>query len=325
MRIGLMGDVMLGRLVNERLRHEAPGYVWGDVLPLLALADVRFANLECVIADGGSPVPGKVFHFRSDAKNVACLEAARVDLVSLANNHTLDFGLGALREMLPLLDGHGILHAGGGVNATEARRPAISSRAGIRVGLIASTDNEPGWAATENAPGIFYAPTDLADPLAQELVALVRETSRSVDILISSLHWGGNWGAAVPRDHVTVAHALVDAGADVVFGHSAHIFRGVEVYRGKPVIYSAGDFIDDYAVDPVERNDQSFFFLLEAHDGVPAALRLYPTVIDELRVRSAGIAARGIAGRMQRLNAELGSVATWLDAEGCLEIRCLPA
>src|SRR5438128_8697723 len=74
MKISMVGDVMLGRLVNEQLRSEDADFVWGDVLPILAQADLRFANLECVMADGGTPWPGKVFHFRSDAKNVACLE-----------------------------------------------------------------------------------------------------------------------------------------------------------------------------------------------------------------------------------------------------------
>jgi poly-gamma-glutamate synthesis protein (capsule biosynthesis protein) len=155
-----------------------------------------------------------------------------------------------------------------------------------------------------------------------DLVALVREIRPAVGVLIVSLHWGGNWGEDVPPDHVALAHALVEAGADVVFGHSAHIFRGVEVYRGQPVIYSAGDFVDDYAVDPVERNDQSFFFLLEVSGRSRSTLRLYPTVIEDFRVRLAAEEARPIAAKMQRLSAELGTTATWLGAERCLEIRC---
>ncbi|NUP75504.1 MAG: CapA family protein, partial [Sinomonas sp.] len=265
MQIGLVGDVMLGRLVNEHLRGAASASVWGDVRPVLAQAGVRFANLECVIADGGSPWPGKAFHFRSDAKNVACLEAAGIDVVSLANNHTLDHGPGALRDMLLLLDVHGILHAGAGVDLAAAQRPAIVRTEGTAVAVIAFTDNEPGWAATEASPGLFYAPTVLADGRVRRLLALVRRARDDAEFLMVSAHWGANWGAGVPRDHQALAHALVEAGADLVVGHSAHIFRGVEVYRGRPVIYSAGDFLDDYAIDPGERNDQSFVFLVEAH------------------------------------------------------------
>ena len=326
MRIALMGDVMLGRLVNRRLRGEEAVYVWGDVLPLLAAADLRFANLECVLADGGSPWPGKVFHFRSDAKNVASLEVAGIDVVSLANNHTLDYGPDAFREMLPLLDAHGILHAGAGLDAAAAQRVAIATVGGTDVGFLAFTDNEPDWAAGADSPGIFYTTTELADPRTSGLLGLVSQVRGEVGFLVVSAHWGPNWGRAVPPDHAALAHALVDAGADAVFGHSAHIFRGVEVYRGRPVVYSAGDFIDDYAVDEVERNDQSFLFLLDVDDRghglVPIRLRLFPTVIADMQVRRAGAEAAWIARRMQGRSAELGTEARWLEEEGCLEIDC---
>lgn len=190
MRIALVGDVMLGRLVDERLRHEGPAHPWGDALPLLAQADLRFANLECVLADDGPPWPGKRFHFRSDRKNVASLEAAGVDVVSLANNHVLDHGVEAMREMLPLLDEHGILHTGAGPDAEAARRPAVCTRAGTAVGFLAFTDNEPGWAAGPASPGVHHVPVDLADDRARDLLQLVRRTRERTDLLVVSAHWG---------------------------------------------------------------------------------------------------------------------------------------
>ena len=112
----------------------------------------------------------------------------------------------------------------------------------------------------------------------------------------------------------------MDAGADVVFGHSAHIFRGVELYRGRPLIYSAGDFIDDYAVDPEERNDQSFIFRLEIGGGVPVRLQLHPTVITGFQARLAGRSSRRIAVRMQELSAQLGTQSRWVDETNVLQI-----
>lgn len=320
MRIALVGDVMLGRLVNERLRRERPAHPWGDVLPLLEQADLRFANLECVLADGGPPWPGKTFHFRSDRKNVASLEAAGIDVVSLANNHVLDHGVEALQGMLPVLDEHGILHTGAGPDAEAARRPAVCTRAGTTVGFLAFTDNQPDWAAGTGSPGVHHVPVSLADGRAGDLLQLVRQTREDTDLLVVSAHWGPNWGVEVPRDHRAFAHALVEAGADVVFGHSAHIFRGVEVHRGRPVVYSAGDFVDDYAVHPVERNDQSFVFLLDVQDGLPRRLRLHPTVIEDLRARTATLEASDIARRMERLSAALGTRCTWRDDEQYLDI-----
>ncbi|WP_413248278.1 CapA family protein [Sinomonas flava] len=324
MEIALVGDVMLGRLVNDRLRHVPPRYVWGDTLPVLARADLRFANLECVLADSGVPWPGKVFHFRSDADNVACLEAARIDVVSLANNHTLDFGAGALLQTLALLDGAGIAHAGAGRNAEEAGAPAACRMGTMRVGLVAFTDNEPDWAAGPHSAGTAYVPADPSDTRARALLQLLRSVRDDADLLIASAHWGGNWGREVPGGHRAMAHALIAAGADLVFGHSAHVFRGIEVFAGRPIVYSAGDFIDDYAVDPDERNDESFVFVLDVQDAAPRRLRLYPTVIEECQARMAGPRSRAIAAEMGRLCAALGTPTRWIEDEACLAIPCAP-
>ena len=324
MQIALLGDVMLGRLVNQHLATARPAYPWGDTLELLRQADVRIANLECVLASGGEPEPGKIFHFRSDPKNVASLLAAGIDVVSLANNHVLDFGHDAFREMLPALDVRGILHAGAGPDLEAARRPAVRRVGAAAVGFIAFTDNEPDWGASAAAPGIYYVPVDdggrRGGALREGLLDLVRRTKARVQLLIVSAHWGGNWGHDVPARHQGLARDLIEAGADVVFGHSPHIFRGVGIHRNRPIIYSAGDFVDDYAVDPVERNDQSFVFMLETDAGAPRTLRLHPTVIAGFQARLARGSAPDIAARMQRLSGHLGTLSSWNESGRCLEI-----
>ena len=324
MQIALLGDVMLGRLVNKHLATAAPAYPWGDTLELLRQADARYANLECVLASGGEPEPGKIFHFRSDLKNVASLLAAGIDVVSLANNHVLDFGKDAFQEMLPALDGHGILHAGAGQDLDAARRPAVRRVGGAAVGFIAFTDNQPDWGARDTAPGVYYVPVEDGGPraaaLLDGLLDLVRRTKARVQLLIVSAHWGGNWGADAPAPHQDLARDLIEAGADVVFGHSPHIFRGVGIYRNRPIIYSAGDFIDDYAVDPAERNDQSFVFMVETEGNEPRRLRLYPTVITGFQARLARGSAPDIAARMQRLSSHLDTQSTWNASDRCLEI-----
>lgn len=323
MRLIFLGDVMLGRLVNRQLRTVPPAFPWGDTLPVLAQADIRFANLECVLSDGGIPQPGKVFHFRSDTRNTAVLNAAGINVVSLANNHVLDYGADAFRETLPALDRSGILHAGAGPDLEAARRPAIRRAGPAAVGLIAFTDNQPDWEAGPHRPGVYYIPVDKQardDTRVRELLALVRRTKARTDLLVVSAHWGGNWGADVPPGHRHLGKTLVDAGADVVFGHSAHIFRGVELYRGRPIIYSAGDFIDDYAVDAGERNDQSFIFCVETAGALPVRLQLHPTVITGFQARLAGKGSRGIATRMQGLCARLGTQSRWSAETNVLEI-----
>ena len=194
MRIAFVGDVMLGRLVNDELAGTDPAFPWGDTLPVLARADLRIGNLECVLADDGRPWPGKVFHFRSDPQNVACLTRAGIDIVSLANNHVLDYGPAAFEQMLGTLDRAGIRRAGAGRDAVEARMPALWQQGELTVGLIAVTDNEPGWEAGPRHPGVYYLPiveienAARPDPRTTELLHLVRQTSLKVDLLIVSAH-----------------------------------------------------------------------------------------------------------------------------------------
>jgi poly-gamma-glutamate capsule biosynthesis protein CapA/YwtB (metallophosphatase superfamily) len=323
MNLAMVGDVMLGRLVNEALKERPPDYPWGDTLTLLRGADFRLCNLECAISDDGEPwsASPKEFHFRSDAKNVGVLLAAKVDAVSLANNHALDFGYGALLDMLRILDGAGVAHAGAGRTLKDAERPAALEILGTKICIIAFTDNEPGWEATPARPGTFYVPVDLEDKRAKRLLELVKETKKRADLLIVSAHWGPNRGYEPPPRHVPFAHAVVDAGADVVFGHSAHVFRGVEIYRSRPIIYSAGDFVDDYAVDRVERNDESFVFVLETARHGARRLRLYPARIESCHASLAtGADGRAIGEEMRRLCAGFETSSEW-GIQGRLDVR----
>ena len=325
-RLVLLGDCMLGRLVNEVLENAPPEYPWGDTLPILQSADYRVCNLECVISDRGEPwsTEEKPFHFRSAAKNIASLQAARINAVSLANNHALDYGYDAMFQMLEILDRAGIVHSGAGRNLEEASRLGTTEIGGLKLGLLAFTDNEPSWEATPDKPGIFYVPTDLIDPRAQALLQIVREQTNAVDLLIVSAHWGGNWGYFPPPAHVELAHALIDAGADLVFGHSSHVFRGIEFCKGRPIFYSTGNFVDDYAVDRIERNDQSFIHLADVENGIPRRLRLYPTLIRRCQARLAGgKEQRMIVDKMKELCTGMSTKAEWNAACHCLEVSYL--
>ncbi len=314
MNIVFVGDVMLGRLVNAALKVEPPEYPWGDTLPILSRGDVRLCNLECVISDRGMPwsrTP-KVFHFRSDAKNMAVLQRAQIAMVSLANNHALDFDYDAMLDMLRLLDQAGINHAGAGRQVSEASRVALADVHGTRIGLVAFTDNEPEWAATDRSPGLFYVPINVADRRAKRLFDIVRRAKGKVDLLIVSAHWGPNWGYTPPANHRPFAKALIDAGADLIFGHSGHVFRGIELYQRRPIVYCTGNFIDDYAVDEIERNDQSFIFVAETEKNQIRALKLYPTVIRNCQARLASSSEReDIVQKMQHLCAQLHTKASW--------------
>jgi poly-gamma-glutamate capsule biosynthesis protein CapA/YwtB (metallophosphatase superfamily) len=323
-RLSMLGDVMLGRLVNEALKERVAEFPWGDTLPLLEGTDFRMCNLECAISDDGEPWPAKEFHFRSDTRNVSVLLAGKVDVVSLANNHALDYGYSALVDTLETLDGAGIAHVGAGRTLSEAEAPAIVERNGVRISIVGFTDNEPDWEARPDGSGVFYVPVDLRDRRSGRLLEIIEESKKKADLVVVSAHWGSNWGYTPPQEHIAFAHALVDGGADIIFGHSAHVFRGIEIYRGRPVIYSAGDFIDDYAVDSIERNDESFVFLVEASRSRIQGLRLYPTTIAFCQAnRATGSIGRAIGEKMGRLCAGFNTPTEWR-SPGHLELRIGP-
>jgi poly-gamma-glutamate capsule biosynthesis protein CapA/YwtB (metallophosphatase superfamily) len=150
MNIALTGDVMLGRLVDRYViqdKRVPPAAVWGDVLSMLLAADLRPINLECVISTRGKQwhPRTKPFHFRAHPRAIAVLSAARIDCLTLANNHILDYGPAALAECLPYLDQAGIRHAGAGRNRTEAVAPALVQTGAGPLAVIAIMDNEPQW------------------------------------------------------------------------------------------------------------------------------------------------------------------------------------
>lgn len=324
MKLVFVGDVMLGRCVNDLLKEESFEHPWGDTLDIFSSADARFCNLECVIANAGEPwsKTKKVFHFRSDAKNVDVLKKATINCVSLANNHILDYGYDALLETLDTLKTENINYAGAGIDIDAAMRPAIFEIQGCRIAFLALTDNEPVWEATKVSPGTFFMPISLEDGRYSKLIQLIKKTKAVVDLLIISAHWGPNWGYRPEPVHIPFAHSLIENGADIIFGHSCHIFQGVEVYKNRPVIYSAGDFIDDYAVDPEERNDQSFIFQIETEGKTITGLKLYPTVIKNFQASQAkGERGEAIAQHMKLLCEEFGTIVRWDACLRCLDIQ----
>jgi poly-gamma-glutamate synthesis protein (capsule biosynthesis protein) len=308
MRFIFVGDVMLGRLVNEHLTTAPPEYPWGDTFPLLKGADALFINLECVIADRGRPWREKVFTFRTDAGNVAVLTAAHVTAASLANNHSLDYGAEALEDCLAILRRHGIWPAGAGVSAEAARQPAVFSVGDIRVAEVAFTDDRPDWEAGTETPGIWYVPLETGDPRFAHLLSRIDEAKKKSDCVIVSAHWGPNWGYSPLEDHVKAAHLFIDQGADIVFGHSPHVMRGIEIYRTKPILYSCGDYVDDYAVDEFEPNDESSIFCLDGEPGRVQRIVLIPTIIKVFQARQArGGRRTQILRKMEALCAGLGT------------------
>ncbi|MDF2703968.1 MAG: hypothetical protein K0S10_2914 [Rubrobacteraceae bacterium] len=312
--VALVGDVMLGRGVNETLRSMHPEEPWGDVLPALSSADLRIANLECAVTGHDRPwtrTP-KVFHFRADPRAVEVLRAARIDACSLANNHTLDFEEQGLLDTLRHLEAAGIRYAGAGRDREEAARSAfLTARTDgtSRVALLAFTDNEPPFAAGPDHPGTNYLPVSMEPQVLRRVEAAVEQArGAGADVVVFSNHWGPNMVERPNQLFRRFARAVIDRGADVYYGHSAHVFQGVEIYKGKLILYDAGDFIDDYAVGERLRNDRSFVFWVSLEGRELRRLKLLPVSLQYARVELArGGEREAILGRMVALSAEMGT------------------
>jgi poly-gamma-glutamate synthesis protein (capsule biosynthesis protein) len=312
--LALVGDVMLGRGVDAALRHMRPHDMWGDVLPLLRQVDLRIANLECALTRHAQPWARtwKMYHFRADAAAVRFLQAARIDACSLANNHVLDFEARGLIDTLSTLDAAGIRHAGAGPDARAAAAPALLEVGGSsarRAALLAFTDNQPDFAADDQHPGTNYLEVSLAaDTLARVADAIGQARAAGADIVVFSNHWGANFVERPAPEFRAFARRVIELGADVYYGHSAHLCQGIEIHRGKPILYDTGDFIDDYAVDPLLRNDRSCLFRLTFETGRLQRIELFPVKLDVARVALArGEDFAAIAARMEMLCAELGT------------------
>jgi poly-gamma-glutamate synthesis protein (capsule biosynthesis protein) len=280
----LCGDVMLGRGIDQLLPHPgAPqlyepyvrsalgyvelaeaaagtlprpvdfSYVWGDALEELQrrAPQARIVNLETAVTAAEDAWPGKGIHYRMHPRNAPCLAAAGIDCCVVANNHVLDWGYRGLEETLRTLRAAGIRTAGAGCDAAAAAALAtIELAGGGRVLVFAyameSSGVPPAWAAAHGRAGVNFL-ADLTARSADAICTRVREARRAGDIVVISIHWGGNWGYAVSQEERAFAHRLVDGGAaDVLHGHSSHHPRGIEIYRERPILYGCGDLLNDY-------------------------------------------------------------------------------
>jgi poly-gamma-glutamate synthesis protein (capsule biosynthesis protein) len=329
-RIFLCGDVMTGRGIDQILQHPSqprlfeqsvtsartyveiaeqvsgaiprgvgPGYVWGDALVELERArpDIRIVNLETAVTAADSAWRGKGINYRMHPANASCLAAAKIDCCVLANNHVLDWGYEGLRETAATLHALEIRTAGAGDNSVAAATPAsISTASGRRVLVFAYCSPSAGvpqaWAARDDRPGVNLL--DESAPDAVERVARdVNAARRPGDLVIASLHWGGNWGYAVAPEQRAVARRLIDeAGVDLVHGHSSHHPQPFEVYRNKLILYGCGDFLNDYegiGGHEAFRPELSLMYLpeLDPATGRLQGLTLVPTRVQKFRVTRA--------------------------------------
>ena len=329
--------VALAERKNGRIaRPIAYDYIWGDALDewRRIAPDARIVNLETSITTSRDHDRGKEIHYRMHPVNVACLRAASIDVCVLANNHVLDWGRAGLLETLDTLERAGVRTAGAGRDHAAAEAPAVVARpGGGRVLVYACGASDSGiptsWAAGVGRSGVDLLP-DLSPDTARAIGGRIAGNRRPGDLVVVSLHWGGNWGYDVPRSHVAFAHALVDAGVDVVQGHSSHHPRPIEIYRDRPILYGCGDFLNDYeGIEGYEqfRGDLSLMYIatLDARTGALARLRLTPMRIAQMRLaRASADDTTWLGETMDRISSPFGTRVA-IEADGRLTVAGNPA
>ena len=246
-----VGDIMLDRSLGYALEQGNIDYPFAALSSSLQEADLTIGNLESALGDIGEPA-AKRYQFRAPPEAAEALASAGFDILSLANNHALDFGPQVLLQAIGLLDDQGIATAGAGDNAQAAHMPAFEEVNGLKLAFLsyahvpveATTGFDTAtWTATEHSPGIAWA-----DP--EQITADVTAARAQSDLVVVLLHSGYEYVLAPSEPQITAARAAIDAGANLVIGHHAHILQGVEYYGDGVIIYGTGNFAFEIDGDP---------------------------------------------------------------------------
>ena len=237
--LALVGDILLDSWVGTEILKQGVDYPWAKVKPILSTADLAIGNLESAVGIGGSPLKGKSFTFRAKPETLQGVANAGIDVVSLANNHVLDYGTTALEETLVNLDQYGIARTGAGRNIYEALTPAVKEVNGLKIGVLSFSRVVPygWWVAGHEQSGVASGWDE------KTLLNTIKQWDGQVDLLLVAIHWGEELADYPAGDQVKLARTMIDSGADIILGHHSHCLQGIEVYRDKPILYSMGNFV----------------------------------------------------------------------------------
>jgi poly-gamma-glutamate synthesis protein (capsule biosynthesis protein) len=236
-----VGDVMLGRYIAKVMAIRGSDYPFREITPALHTGDIVFGNLEAIISsDGATPLfPNKPYSFHASSVAAQALKNAGFHVLSLANNHAMDYGPDALAETRRLLSGKGIAVFGAGKDINEARRPVVITSHGMRFGFL-------GYGVAHSRK--VYATLDRAGivPIWMDDIRKdIQDLRKQCDVLIVSLHWGREYDTSPSQKQREESHQIIDWGADIIIGHHPHVMQGIEIYKNRVIAYSLGNFIFD--------------------------------------------------------------------------------
>lgn len=239
--IALAGDMLFDRHVAKQIERHGGSFVFDGYAAYLKDSDIVLGNLETPLSDRGTAMEDKEYTFRSRPEIAGLLKQHHITAVSIANNHILDYGMPAFTDTMKHLKEAGVYYSGGGHNREEAEAGVVIERNGIKTGFIAFSGVVPStdWYAGRNKPGIIgaYKVHEAA------VVRCIERLKEKCDLVVVSVHWGKEGSLEIREQEREMAHKMADAGADIVMGHHPHVVQGVELYNGKLIFYSLGNFI----------------------------------------------------------------------------------
>ncbi|WP_298432165.1 CapA family protein [Geobacter sp.] len=301
--ITCVGDIMLAGSATTTLARRGYDYPFSKTARELRRGDIAMGNLEAPLTLRGREYRDKTYRFRASPAAAAALKRAGFSVLTLANNHMMDYGDEGLRDTLATLFRHGIAHTGAGGSLAEARREAVVEVRGKRVAFLA-------YSLT--FPAEFYAGADRAGT-APGYASLVREdigrVKAEADYVVVAFHWGAERAEFPKRYQTETARLAIDAGADAVIGHHPHVLQGIEFYRGKPILYSLGNFAFGSRSTAADRSVMARLTLSD--DGCTVELIPLNVLHRETRYRPeilAGPRGAEVMARLNRLSHPFGTV-----------------
>ena len=283
----VVGDIMLAGNASATLSRQGYDYPFAATAEILRGSDIAVGNLEAPIARKGLEFTGKKYRFKADPKAAAAIRKAGFTVLTLANNHIMDFGAQGLAETRQHLKKELLLYTGAGRNLAEARLPALIEKNGRKIAFLAYSLTHPaefyaGPAKPGAAPGYPH--------LFREDI---KKAKAHADYVVVSFHWGAECATSPKSYQVSVARMAVDAGADVVVGHHPHVLQGIERYKGRLILYSLGN----YAFCSMSRNAETSVIARIVLDRGVREVELFPLNVKNTEVRFQPALLKGARGK----------------------------
>ncbi|MBA3582813.1 MAG: CapA family protein [Gammaproteobacteria bacterium] len=305
--LAAVGDIMLGGSAEPYLKERGYDWAFDKTRDILQQADIAIGNLETPLTNKDIEYVPKTFRFKNAPdKTASALKNAGFDLVTLANNHSLDQGVEGLRDTFDVLQKYGIAYHGAGLNLDAARQPVIVERNNIKIGFLAYSNTHPEeyWATARRGGTAFGAEQYIRED--------VSTLAQRVDVVVVSFHWGQEKSLVLRDYQKELAHAAVDAGAKIILGHHPHVLQGVECYKNAIVFYSLGNFAFG-SFSPSAKNSAIAVIDINKHGFVVA--KLQPINIDNFEIYFQptllnGIAAQNVTQQVRQLANELNTKST---------------